>query len=179
MTDNPVTILNQHPATAVALQRIASAPARLGVQETTDPEEVLFVELVLSGESITGAFMRAAGKVGTVDIDAAEMRSWSGAAQEYRSRPGVNALLQRRLRDFQRTRAQDGALTRVFIEKRLLGIIEDEMVEPKTAISAIDRLAKLTHVQAFAPPTARKEDEVPSTTADTIARIKKILKQGE
>jgi hypothetical protein len=177
VTDQSITTINPSPATTRVLQKIAAAPAKVGVQETTDPEECLFVELIMSGESITGAFLRATGK--GVDLDSATLRSWSGAAQEYRSRPEVNALLQRRLREHARTKAQDGALMRLFIEKRLVAFVEDEMVEPKIAMAAIDRIGKLTHVRAFDPPSARKEDEAPTTVSDTLNRLKNILKQGE
>lgn len=165
-----------HPKTQAVLTRVAQEPIRLGVQETTEPEEILFVELITNGGmGITPAYMTATGRGDPQDM--AEVRAYASAAQEMRTRPQVKVLLQRRLREVAATRMQDGELLRQRIVAELEAGLDDPMEPLKTKLAVIDRLAKLTHVQAFSPPVARKEDDVPKDSGAILDRIRKLVKK--
>jgi len=173
MTDN---LPAMHPKTQAVLTRVVQEPIRQGIQETSDPEEVLFVELITNGGmGITPAYLTATGRGDPENMD--EVRAFGSAALEMRTRPQVKVLLQRRLREAAANRMQDGELTRQRITAELNAIVDDPMESPKTKLAAIDRLAKLTHVQAFAAPVARKEDELPKNSGDILDRIRKLVKK--
>lgn len=173
MTNNLPTV---HPKTQAVLARVAQEPIRLGVQETSDPEEMLFVELITNGGmGITPAYLTATGRGDPESSD--DIRKFGTAAQEMRTRPQVKVLLQRKLREAAANRMQDGEIVRQRIVSELNTIIDDPMESPKVKLAAIDRLAKLTHVRAFDPPVARKEDEAPKDSGAILDRIRKLVKK--
>lgn len=174
MSDNlPKTY---HPRTQQVLDRVAQEPIRLGIQETSDPEEMLFVELITNGGmGITPAYLTATGRG---DPESSEdMRRYSTAAQEMRNRPQVKVLLQRKLREHATNRMQDAELTRQRIFSELMAVLDDPMEQASTKLKAIDRIGKLTHIRAFDPPVARKEDDVPKSSTDILDRIRKLVKK--
>jgi hypothetical protein len=173
---NEVKLVHHHH-TARTLEAVAAEQIRQGIQETDDPEEIAFVEMIINGWSITRAFLEATGK--GVGLDTSEQRKWSGAAQELRNKPEVKVMLQRRLREAMRNNAQDAALIRRRMQVELETMLDDELLEPKTKLAAMDRLGKMTHIRAFDPPAARKEDDEPKTASDVLDRIKKLVKRED
>lgn len=174
MTDNlPKTY---HPKTQEVLTRVAQEPIRLGIQETSDPEEMLFVELITNGGmGITPAYLTATGRGDPESSD--DMRKFATAAQEMRTRPQVKVLLQRKLREHATNRMQDAEITRQRIFTELMAMLDDPIQEPRVKIAAIDRIGKLTHVRAFDPPAARKEDDKIRSSDDVLDRIRKLVKK--
>lgn len=91
-------------------------------------------------------------------------------------KPGVRKMIQRLMNERAETTALRGAQLRALIEELLVDMATDDMAPNRERLAAADRLAKLTHVQAFAPPVNERESDERKTSAEIFAEIKKLIR---
>lgn len=133
-------------------------------EETSDPTEILFAQLVASGMNLTAAYFQAMG----LDMPTPEeARHQSPRRDAMTRKPQVRKLIQRLVSERLETTALRGQLARIEIEEALREMLSDPLQDPRIKMAAIDRYGRMTHVQAFAPP----RDERPSDSARSATEI--------
>lgn len=173
MRAKPITVGLPTQNTVKALNTLL-AEDLVDFDETTDPVEMLYAELVASGMNMTHAYCQATGR--PPPASAAESRSLSPRRDTMTRKPGVRKMIQRLMNERAETTALRGAQLRALIEELLVDMATDDMAPNRERLAAADRLAKLTHVQAFAPPVNERESDERKTSAEIFAEIKKLIR---
>lgn len=133
--------------TSRALRRILSETLPETIPESDDPVEITYVNYVMAGMGLVAAYCLAHGLRAPENVD--EARQHSPNLARFTTSLPLRALLRRRLIERAESEAERGAVLRNRIEQALVDIMDDDMLSPQARMAAIDRIAKLGHVQAY------------------------------
>jgi hypothetical protein len=166
-------LVGQHTAaTATVLRKIVNETQPFDVEESCEPEHIMFADLVAGGMNLTHAYCAASGL--PAPIDSTDAHRLSPARDRFMRDPGLRKLLKRKINERMSQTVDRGSMLRIFIEEQLLEIASNDMNGVNARLQALTKLANLTHVRALDKPEERKDD-APASSAEIMSQLKDLL----